>query len=73
MASRRNSPRRPLHNKALASTPRHLWLASLGILVAVRRQSVLALQRATTLFGQSKHFARKARKSAAPSVRKRKR
>ncbi len=73
MASRKNSPRRPLHGKALAPTPRHLWLASLGVLVAVRCQSGLALQRATTLFGQSIQFARKARKTTAPGARKRKR
>lgn len=46
MATRRKNSR-PVRATALAPTPRHLWLAALGALVAVRRESLRAIRGAT--------------------------
>ena len=46
MAALKKKATRKTHAAALEPTPRHLWLASLGMLVAARRESRAAIQRA---------------------------
>lgn len=48
MAAIKKKATRKTHAPALEPTPRHLWLASLGVLVAARRESRAAVQRAAT-------------------------
>ena len=48
MAAIKKKATRKTQAAALEPTPRHLWLASLGALVAVRRESKAAVQRAAT-------------------------
>ena len=62
MAVIKNKATRKTHVATLDATPRHLWLASLGTLVAVKRESKTAAQRivigvdatATRIFEASK-------------------
>jgi len=46
MAAIKKKPTRKPQATALEPTPRHLWLASLGVLVAARRGSEAAAKRA---------------------------
>ena len=46
MAATKKKPTRKPQAAALEPTPRHLWLASLGMLVAARRESKTAVRRA---------------------------
>lgn len=48
MAATKKKPTRKSKNTTLDPTPRHLWLASLGVLVAARRESETAAKCATT-------------------------
>ena len=54
---------------SLDATPRHLWLASLGLLVAARRESKAAAQRAATKAETAIADARKAVKRAEADLR----
>ena len=54
---------------ALEPTPRHLWLASLGMLVAARRESKAAVQRATTKVENTVADARYAIRRAEADLR----
>lgn len=47
MATLKKKPTRKTQAAVLEPTPRHLWLASLGMLVAARRESQAVLKRAT--------------------------
>ena len=47
MAAIKKKPTRKPKAAALEPTPRHLWLASLGVLVAARRESKAAVKRAS--------------------------
>ena len=53
----------------LEPTPRHLWLASLGMLVAARRESKAAVQRATSKVESSVADARYALRRAEADLR----
>lgn len=46
MAALKKKPTRKTKTTALDPSPRHLWLASLGVLVAARRESQAAAKRA---------------------------
>ena len=48
MAALKNKAPRETQAAALDPTPRHLWLASLGMLVAARRESRLVAKRAAS-------------------------
>jgi hypothetical protein len=45
---RKNAPRKTKQTSNVEPNLRHVWLASLGLLVAARRESKAAAQRATT-------------------------
>ena len=57
MAASNTKATRKTHAAVLEPTPRHLWLASLGMLVAARRESRAAVNRASAALG--KRAARK--------------
>ncbi|MBK6332990.1 MAG: hypothetical protein IPF45_04970 [Thermomonas sp.] len=48
MAALKNKATRKTRAATLEPTPRHLWLAALGVLVAGRRESLAAAKRAAT-------------------------
>ena len=48
MAALKKKATRKTHAAALEPTPRHLWLASLGMLVAARRESKAVAKRAAS-------------------------
>lgn len=48
MAALKKKPTRKTRTAALEPTPRHLWLASLGMLVAARRESKVVARRAAS-------------------------
>ena len=67
-AIKKKAPRKP-QATALEPTPRHLWLASLGALVAARRESKAAARRAATKVGNSIAEARHAIRRAEADLR----
>ena len=70
---RKNAPRKTASRKntttALEPNMRHAWLASLGLLVAARRESKAAAQRAATKAETAIADARKAVKRAEADLR----
>lgn len=69
MATMKKKPTRKPQATALEPTPRHLWLASLGMLVAARRESKAAVQRATTKVENTVADARYAIRRAEADLR----
>lgn len=67
-ATRKYAPRKKTTTK-IEPNLRHAWLASLGLLVAVRRESKAAAQRATTKAEGAIADARKAVKRAEADLR----
>lgn len=66
-ATRKNAPRKTTTH--VEPNLRHVWLASLGLLVAARRESKAAAQRATTKAEGAIADARKAVKRAEADLR----
>ena len=58
-----------LRATSLDASPRHLWLASLGLLLAARRESLAAADRATAKLGTSIADARDAIRRAEADLR----
>lgn len=58
------------HKKSvlLEPSPRHLWLASLGVLVAAQRESRVLVRRASTKFGDAVADARYALRRAEAGI-----
>ena len=69
MAATKKKATRKTRATALEPTPRHLWLASLGTLVAVRREAAAAVQRAAAQVGNSLADARYAIRRAEADLR----
>ncbi len=67
-ASKKKTVRKPQAAK-LDPTPRHLWLASLGALVAARRESKAAVQRAASMVENATADARYALRRAEADLR----
>lgn len=67
-ANKKKATRKP-HAAVLEPTPRHLWLASLGMLVAVRRESRAAVDRASAVLGNRAADARYALRRAEADLR----
>ena len=67
-AIKKKATRKP-QAAALEPTPRHLWLASLGLLVAARRESKAAAQRATAKVENTIADARYAIRRAEANLR----
>ena len=66
---RKNAPRKNKTTSTIEPTLRHVWLASLGLLVAARRESMAAAQRATAKAEGAIADARKAVKRAEADLR----
>ena len=69
MAAIKKKATRKTQAAALEPTPRHLWLASLGALVAVRRESKAAVQRAASKVENAVADARYAIRRAESDLR----
>lgn len=69
MAASKKKASRKTRATALDATPRHLWLASLGMLVAARRESGVVASRATRKLEESVADARHAIRRADAGVR----
>ena len=69
MAAIKKKSTRKTQAAALEPTPRHLWLASLGALVAVRRESKAAVQRAASKVENAVADARYAIRRAESDLR----
>ena len=69
MAALKKKPTRKTKTTALDPTPRHLWLASLGMLVAARRESTAAAQRAASKVENTIADARYALRRAEADLR----
>ena len=69
MAAIKKKPTRKPQATALEPTPRHLWLASLGMLVAARRESKAALKRAANRVENTVADARYAIRRAEADLR----
>jgi len=69
MAAFRNDARRRTTTAAVAPSLRHVWLASLGLLLAARRESQGAARRATTKAEGAFADARQAVKRAEAELR----
>ena len=69
MAAIKKKPTRKPKAAALEPTPRHLWLASLGVLVAARRESQAAVKRATSKVENTVADARYAIRRAEADLR----
>ena len=69
MAAIKKKSTRKTQAAALEPTPRHLWLASLGALVAVRRESKAAVQRAASKVENAVADARYAIRRAEADLR----
>lgn len=69
MAAIKKKATRKTQAAALEPTPRHLWLASLGALVAARRESKAAVQRAATKVENTIADARYAIRRAEADIR----
>ncbi len=69
MAAIKKKATRKTQATALEPTPRHLWLASLGALVAARRESKVAVQRAATKVENTIADARYAIRRAEADIR----
>lgn len=69
MAAIKNKPTRKTKAAALDPTPRHLWLASLGMLVAARRETRAAVTRAASKVENSIADARYAIRRAEADLR----
>ena len=69
MAAIKKKATRKTQAAVLAPTPRHLWLASLGVLVAARRESKAAVQRAASRVEDSIADARHAIRRAEADLR----
>ena len=69
MAAIKKKSTRKTQAAALEPTPRHLWLASLGALVAVRRESKAAVQRAASKVENAVADARYAIRRAESDMR----
>ena len=66
---RKNAPRKTKQTSNVEPNLRHVWLASLGLLVAARRESKAAAQRAATKAETAIADARKAVKRAEADLR----
>ena len=66
---RKNAPRKTKQTSNVEPNLRHVWLASLGLLVAARRESKAAAQRATAKAEGAIADARKAVKRAEADLR----
>ncbi len=66
---RKNAPRKTKQTSNVEPNLRHVWLASLGLLVAARRESKAAAQRATAKAEDAIADARKAVKRAEADLR----
>ena len=66
---RKNAPRKNKTTSTIDPNLRHVWLASLGLLVAARRESMAAAQRATAKAEGAIADARKAVKRAEADLR----
>jgi len=69
MAARKQHASRKVRNPALDATPRHLWLASLGILAVARRESGAVVARATRRVEDAVEDARYAIRRAGAEMR----
>jgi hypothetical protein len=69
MAAPKKKPTRKTKTTALDPTPRHLWLASLGMLVAARRESQAAAMRAASKVEDTLADARYALRRAEADLR----
>jgi hypothetical protein len=69
MATTKKKATRKTRAATLEPTPRHLWLASLGMLVAARRESKAVVQRATSTFENTIADARYAIRRAEADLR----
>lgn len=68
-AIKKKATRKTTQAAALEPTPRHLWLASLGALVAARRESKAVVQRAATKVENTIADARYAIRRAEADIR----
>ena len=69
MAATRKKPIRTPRATTLDPTPRHMWLASLGMVVAARRQSLAAAGRVGASIGNAMADARFALRRAETGLR----
>ena len=69
MAALKNKATRKTRAATLEPTPRHLWLAALGVLVAGRRESLAAAKRAATRVENTIADARYALRRAEADLR----
>lgn len=69
MAALKNKATRKTRAATLEPTPRHLWLAALGMLVAARRESMVVAKRAATLLENTVADARFALRRAEADLR----